>query len=115
MAGKTAALVPKGPTAPPPPPSFPDFDRDTLLARLFALPVPPITRQGRGGGGREYPIHTPLGRIMRLRGLTVNEMSMGEGCPNVRVMSDYLANRKPMAPHHRVALGRLLRVDPRIF
>ena len=29
--------------------------------------------------------------------------------------SDYLAGRKPVAQHHRVALARALKVDARIF
>lgn len=105
MAGK-AALVPKGPTA-----HADDFDRDALLAKLFALPVPPIV----GMSGRHYPITTPLGRIMRLREVQVNKVAAGEGCPNYRVLSDYLAGRRPISPHHRVALARYLRVDARIF
>lgn len=110
MAGRSAALVPKGPTAPAPPPRASSFDRADLLTKLFALPLPP-----RSGGRRDYPIATPLGRIMRLRTITVNAISAGEGCPNYRVMSDYLADRKPIAPHHRVALARYLNVDSRIF
>lgn len=106
-----AALVPKGPTAPPPPPRPPGFDREALLAKLYALPVPPKA----GKTGRQFASHTPLGRIMRLRGMTVNEVSAGPGCPNYRVLSDYLADRKPIPPHHRVALARLMKVDARIF
>lgn len=109
MTGK-AALVPKGPNAAPPPPRAEDFDRAALLAKLYAVPLPP-----HKGGRRPHADHTPLGRIMRLRGITVNEISAGAGCPNYRVLSDYLADRKPIPPHHRVALARFLKVDGRIF
>lgn len=102
-----STLVPKGPLIQ----RDAEFDRDAILAKLFALPVPP----NPAAGSRTYPIHTPLGRIMRLRGLTIREVDAGEGCPNYRLLSDYLAGRKPVGPQFRGALARLLQVDPRIF
>lgn len=89
-----------------------EFDRAEVLRQLFSIPVPP----SQHGNARTFPIHTPLGRIMRLKGLTVRDVdAMRDGVPNYRVLSDYLAGRKKMSAHHRVALGRALGVDSRVF
>lgn len=105
--GSTIIITPKGPRVEAL--LRDDFDRPALLAKLFALPLPPAP------WARQYPIHTPLGRIMRLRGLKVRDVDGMEGCPNYRLLSDYLAGRKPVRGDHRVALARALDVDPRIF
>lgn len=105
--GSTTIITPKGPTVDRL--LRDDFDRPALLAKLFSLPLPPAPWM------RQYPIHTPLGRIMRLRMLMVRDVDRMEGCPNYRVLSDYLADRKPVRADHRVALARALDVDPRIF
>lgn len=86
------------------------FDRDAVLRRLFSLPVPP-TAWGR----KPYPIHTPLGRLMRVKNLMIQDVQKWDGAPNHRVMSDYLAGRKPIAVHHRAALARGLGVDQRVL
>lgn len=94
--------------------SPPEFDRAQMLERLFALPLPPRPADDHGGG-RPYPITTPLGRIMRLKGLKVQEVGLMPDCPNYRVLSDYLAKRKPISPRHRGALAKALGVDSRIL
>ncbi len=103
-------LTPKGPTAYP---DGGDFDRAALLARLFALPLPPYPTSDKGGH-RAYPVHTPLGRIMRLRTIRASDLSIQSGV-YVRTMTEYLAGRKAIPPRHRIALARALDVDPRIF
>lgn len=90
------------------------FDRDAILERLFSLPLPPQTN-GQNTGGRNYAIHTPLGRIMRLREVLVNDLARMDGCPNARLLCDYLAGRREITPAHRGALARALRVDARVF
>lgn len=86
------------------------FNRDAVLERLFSLPLPPPSPIGKA-----YPIHTPLGRLMRLRGIRVQELAAMEGCPNYRVLSDYLAERREITPKYRGALGRALKVDARVL
>jgi hypothetical protein len=103
-------MVPKGRTVVGPPRPQ-EFDREALLAKLFALPVPP---QGRGH--RRFPTHTPLGRIMRLRELSVRQVSaMSPDVPHVRTMTEYLAGRKAIRGEHRRALAKALGVDARVF
>lgn len=111
--GMAATLTPKArrhdpPPSPSPPPA-PPFDRQAILDALFALPVP--TR----GEGRQFPIHTPLGRLMVHRGLRVRDMDAMPGCPNYRLLSDYLAGRQEIAPRYRQAIARALGVDPRLL
>ena len=96
-------LVPKGPSAQ-------EFDRDAALARLYALPLPPTRHRCK-----PFNTSTPLGRIMAIKGVMVRDVEGIPGCPNARVMSDYLAGRKPIAPHHRGALARGLGVDVRLL
>lgn len=104
-------MVPKGPTARQADDDGDDgFDRDALLAKLFALPIPPQQHRTK-----PYPIHTPLGRIMRVKGLLIRDVDRMPNCPNQRVLCDYLAGRKPIAPHHRGALARGLGVDVRLL
>lgn len=85
------------------------FDRDAILAKLFALPTPPLPSMRR-----TYPIDTPLGRIMRLRGLQIIDVCRAEGAPNARRMTEILAGRLAV-DQWRHALGRALGVDPRVF
>lgn len=90
------------------------FDRDRLLKTLFALPCPQFSDFCKMG--RPYPADTPLGRIMRLKRMTINDVCRADpDVPNHRVMSDYLANRRPIMPHHRAVLGRVLGVDSRLL
>jgi len=91
----------------------PGFDRASTLAKLFALPVPPPS--AASFGRRTYPIDTPLGRIMRHRGLTINEVSAWPGAPNARRMSDFLAGRQIIPQHVKVALARGLSIDARLL
>lgn len=90
-----------------------EFDRASILTKLFALPVPPPPVPSKGK--RTYPIDTPLGRIMRHRGLTINEVCSWPGAPNARRMSDFLAGRHPIPPHHKIAIARGLKIDPRLL
>lgn len=104
MAAQT--LVPKGPTV------TKEFDRDRLLRELFSLPVPPQNRKGR----KPHPIHLPLGRIMALKDITPRELcAMNMDMPNTRVLTEYLAGRKPISPKHRVVLAAGLGVDARLL
>jgi hypothetical protein len=91
------------------------FDREAAHKRLFALPVPAPPSTDTLGPRRTYPIHTPLGRIMRLRRLHIRAVTRLDGCPSDRLMSDYLADRRAISPSHRQALGKALGVDPRIL
>lgn len=86
------------------------FDRAKILAALFSLPVPPIAK-----GGKRYPINTPLGRIMRIKGFSVRQTSEGKDCPHERTLSDYLAGRSRMPMQHRRALAEHLGVDARVL
>lgn len=102
----TRTLVPKSMPPPEPPP---EFDREAILERLFALPLPAALSNG------SFPVHTPLGRIMRLKKLTVRDVDAMPDCPNYRYLSNYLAARKPINAKHRAALARALGVDPRLL
>ena len=99
----SATIVPKGPTVD-------QFDRARLLAQLFSLPLPP-----KKHGRRPFPTHTPLGYIIRLKDLSLHEVSQMPGCPYSRTMTEYVAGRKVLSPEHRRALARALGVDPRIL
>lgn len=85
------------------------WDRSAALERLFALPVPPPPSPRR-----TYPIDTPLGRIMRLKGLTVRDVSRMDGAPIERTMTEILAGRADVGPW-RTALARGLGVDARVL
>lgn len=84
-------------------------DIESLRAQLFSIPVPPSP-----GRGRPYATTTTLGRIMRLRGLTVNEVAKVENGPSARQLSEYLAG-KPMTGEHVQALAAGLGVDARLL
>lgn len=86
------------------------FDRDAVLAKLFALPLPPHPHRG----SRPYPIHTPLGRLMRLRNLMIRDVTKHPGAPNERVMTELLAGRREVR-NYRVPLAKILGVDPRVL
>jgi hypothetical protein len=64
--------------------------------------------------GRQYPTHTPLGQLMRHYGLRVKDVESRAGI-SYRTLSDYLANRKPILPHHRSVLSQLFQVPPEFF
>lgn len=80
-----------------------------MLEALFALPLPPPPKSFR-----TYPVDTPLGRIMRLRGMMVRDVTKLDGTPNERVMTELLAGRTPI-DHYRHGLARALQVDPRVL
>lgn len=111
MDGTGRVLVPKGPRvegvngtdrAP--------FDRDAMLEQLFALPLPPAPTNTR-----TYPTDTPLGRIMRLRGLTVNEVARCEGGPNARQLTDILSGARELGWDWKQSLARGLGIDWRLL
>lgn len=85
------------------------FDRDAVLTKLFALPLPPPHNEGR-----LYPTHTPLGRVMRLRSLMIRDVTKQDGAPNERVMTEMLAGRRTVGKY-RVPLAKILQVDPRVL
>lgn len=89
------------------------FDRAAVLEALFALPLPPAPRAGTRST-RTYPVNTPLGRIMRLRGMMIRDLTKLEGVPNERVMTELLAGRQSV-DHYRHGLARALQVDPRVL
>lgn len=83
-----------------------------LRAVLFALPLPP-----NPSGTRTYPTHTPLGRVMRHKGVSIEDVVRLpiKGLPNARMMSNYLAGRKPVPPKHAQLIARGLGVDWRVL
>lgn len=116
MAGTGSVLVPKGPrvgSSARPESTAPEFDRTRTLEVLFALPVPPPPRSG----SRNYPIHTPLGRVMRLRGVTIEDLVRlnAEGVPHSRTISELLSGRKDVSPAVARAIGGALGVDWRVL
>src|SRR5688572_10530117 len=79
MANDGKVLVPKGPRVGA-------DDLTDLRAALFAAPLPPNPT-----GTRTYPTTTALGRIMRLRGLSINAVAKVPNGPNARQLTDILA------------------------
>lgn len=61
--------------------------------------------------GRQYPTHTPLGRLMRHYGLRVMDVEARAGISH-RTLTEYLAGRKRIQAHHLTALSQLFRVAP---
>lgn len=90
--------------------AIPQFNRDAILEALFALPIPPSP----AGGRRSYPIHTPLGRIMRLQCKQKRHMVAFPGTPNERALTEMLAGRRDVG-NYRVPLAGALGVDPRLL
>lgn len=80
-----------------------------LRAQLFALPVPPPPTKTR-----TYSIDTALGRIMRLRGLSITQVAKLGG-PSARQISDHLCQVRALTPDNRIALAHLLGVDIRLL
>jgi hypothetical protein len=80
-----------------------------IRARIFALPLPPIPE-----GRRSYPVDTVLGRLMRLRRLTIHDVTRLEGAPSARWVGEILAGRAQLG-QYRVPLAVGLGVDPRIL
>jgi hypothetical protein len=107
MAATGGVMVPKGPRAQPvtDEPSVAE-----LRAALFAMPLPPNPT-----GTRTYPTTTALGRIMRLRGLSINEVAKVEGGPSARQIGDALAQRRELSGDHKRALSVGLGIDARLL
>lgn len=85
-------------------------DTESLRSQLFALPLPPNPT-----GTRTYPTHTTLGRIMRLRGLSVNEVAKVEGGPSARQLSEILAGKRGLNGEWVRALEEGLGIDGRML
>lgn len=85
-------------------------DLETLRSQLFAMPLPPNPT-----GTRTYPTHTTLGRIMRLRGLSLNEVAKVNGGPSARQLSEILAGKRGMSGEQARALGEGLGIDVRLL
>lgn len=106
MTGASTILVPKGPRV--------ESERNVaeMRAALFALPVPPPPLPHR-----TYPIHTPLGRVMRHKQVTIEDVVRLPipGMPNARIMSDMLAGRRDVGPLVAQKIARGLGVDWRVI
>lgn len=102
--GAGSVLVPKGPRV----------DREVpvtmLRAALFAVPLPPNPT-----GTRTYPVHTTLGRIMRLRGLSINEVARVPNGPSARQIGDALSERRALSNAHKDALAAHFGIDRRLL
>jgi hypothetical protein len=64
--------------------------------------------------GRQYPTHTPLGKLMRHYGLRVKDVEFRTGI-SYRTLSNYLAGRAAILPGHLRLLSELFQVDPRVL
>jgi hypothetical protein len=104
MAATGGVMVPKGPKAER------EVTPEFLRAALFAMPLPPNPT-----GTRTYPTTTALGRIMRLRGLSINEVAKVEGGPSARQIGDALAQRRELSGDHKRALSVGLGIDARLL
>lgn len=60
---------------------------------------------------RQFPTHTPLGHYMSTLGYTAADFSAVTNI-HPRTLTEYLAGRKPMLPHHQVAAAEILDCDP---
>lgn len=81
-----------------------------MVRQLFAMPLPPPPTRTR-----TYPTHTVLGRIMRLRGLSVVEVSKLPFGPSARQIGDALAGRRELNASHKNAIARGLGIDRRLL
>lgn len=113
MAGGSRLLVPKGPRAESAqsaqraesPPTI-----EQLRADLFSVLLPPPPTKTR-----TYPVHTALGRIMRLRRLTVGETAKVPGGPSAKLLTEVLAGRRGLTREEKDALAVGLGVDRRLL
>lgn len=60
--------------------------------------------------GRPFPTTQPLGRIAYARGFTLSELANLSGV-YVRTLTEYVAGRKPIQPHHLLPLAKALGVS----
>ena len=98
-----SVLVPKGPRAK-------DGGIEELRRALFAMPLPPNPTRTR-----TYPTHTALGRVMRLRGLSINEVAKIPGGPSARQLGDALAERRALSTEHRRVIAAHYDFDARLL
>lgn len=102
-----SVLVPKGPRAKE---AAPRDEVAEMIERLFALPLPPNPTQTR-----TYPTTTVLGRIMRLRGLSINEVAKIPNGPSARQLGDHLGGKRMLSREKRQAIARGLGIDGRLL
>lgn len=109
--GGRTLLVPKGPRAEK---SAGPADGDPTIAQLratlFSMPMPPNPTQTR-----TYSIDTILGRIMRLRGLSITEVAKLPGGPSARQVSDHLRGLRPMSGDKLDVVATGLGIDRRLL
>lgn len=60
---------------------------------------------------RPFPTHTPLGQRVAALGYTASDFAAVTGI-YPRTLTEYLAGRKAMLPHHAVAAAEALGCDP---
>lgn len=110
--GGSTVLVPKGPRSTNAGDVTGDgsWDRAQMIRDLFAMPLPPPPTRTR-----TYPTHTVLGRIMRLRGLSVVAVSKIPGGPSARQLGDALAGTRDLNREHVDAICRELGIDRRLL
>lgn len=99
-------LVPKGPRVEQP--ARPTVDE--MREVLFALPLPPSPTRTRA-----FSTDTTLGRILRLRGMSLVATSKLPGAPSARQLSDALNGIRALSREHKDALARGLGVDRRLL
>lgn len=81
-----------------------------MVADLFALPLPPNPT-----GTRTYSTTTVLGRIMRLRGLSIGDVAKIPNGPTARQISDNLRGVRGLSDEHKAAVAKGLGVDRRLL
>lgn len=106
-----SVLVPKGPRAQQAADEAeaPAVDIAEIRAQLLAMPVPPQPQ------GRPYSTTTVLGRVMRLRRLTVNDVAKVPGGPAARQISDVLNGNRTLSNDEKRALAKGLGIDVRLL
>lgn len=105
MAG-SGTIVPKGPRVHNPPADPEATRRARMLHELFTIPLPPPPTNTR-----TYSTNTALGRIMRLRGISIVELAKLPGGPSVRQVSDALGERRGLSMEHKDAIAKGLGVE----
>lgn len=63
------------------------------------------------GRGRPHSTATVLGELLVDAGMTVFDLAVQSGVHN-RTLTEYLAGRKAILPHHRLRIADVLDVDP---
>jgi len=83
---------------------------DRLRAALESYPLPPPIP-----GHRSFPVTTRLGKVMRIKGFTVQEVAKIDGSPNTRLLCEILAGRRELTIEERHGIARGLGVDYRLL